>query len=254
MRSRRRARINGLSFVEWPHDHHGTWHVLDRDGIKGVWEGVDVRREDTPRPLAHGSFDAPVFLASRVIPVSGHVSTRSGAELVHEMNRLTGLLAGGGTGRLSLEDDTGTTFLDVRLGAATQVTQLDDTTARFLVTFWAADPRRYGETHTFAAGVPAVHYGNFPASPVIEVTGSMPSGYTVSAGGKSFVVAQALTAGQTHRIDMETGWVYRDGALQTGAVGAAELWTVPPGQRLLHTLTPVSGSGLMTVTTIDTYI
>lgn len=247
MRSRRRARINGFSFVEWPSDHHGSWYVLDQDGIKGVWEGVDVRREDTPRPLAHGSFDAPVFLAARVIPVSGHISARSGAELVHEMNRLTGLLAGGGTGRLSLDDDTGTTYLDVRLGAATQITQLDATTARFLVTFWAPDPRRYGETHSFASGEPVYQYGNF-ASPVSVTIPSAPAAYTITSPAGVFSVTGA-TSGGTHVVDLRTGRVTRNGSLMLG-VSSGQTWEMPPGTSWVHTVS--TGTG--TVKVQDTFV
>lgn len=247
MRSRRRARINGFSFVEWPQDHHTIWHVLDQDGIKGVWEGVDVRREDTARPLAHGSFDAPVFLASRVIPVSGHFSTRTPAELVHEMNRLTGLLAGGQSGRLSLDDDTGTTWMDVRLGGATQVTQLDATTAQFLVTFWAPDPRRYGETGSFASGSAVFHYGNFP-SPVTVTIPSAPASYTISSPGGVFSVSGA-TAGGTHVVDLRTGRVTRNGSLMLG-VSSGATWQMPPGASWVHTVS--TGTG--TIKVLDTFV
>lgn len=247
MRSRRSARINGLSFVEWPSDHHGSWFVLDQDGIKGVWEGVDVRREDTARPLAHGSFDAPVFLASRVIPVSGHISARSGAELVHEMNRLTGLLATGGTGRLSLEDDSGVTYLDVRLGAATQVTQLDATTARFLVTFWAPDPRRYGETHSYSSGAPVFHYGNFP-SPVSVTIPSAPASYTIASPAGVFSVTGATASG-THVVDLRTGRVTRNGSLMLG-VSSGPTWEMPPGSSWVHTVS--TGTG--TIKVQDTFV
>lgn len=232
MRSRRRARINGISFVDWPSDHHGSWFVLDQDGIKGVWEGVDVRREDTPRPLAHGSFDAPVFLAPRVIPVSGHISAHSGAELVHEMNRLTGLLSDGQSGRLAFDDDSGSTWIDVRLGGPTQITQLDATTARFLVTFFAPDPRRFGgpaRPEPFAVGGPVFHYGNHPAALKATVVGPVSAPYTVAVGARQFTVTQSLTAGQTHVLDTETATVRRNGVVQSGVVSRAETLLVPPG-------------------------
>lgn len=247
MRSRRRARINGLNFVEWPQDHHGIWHVLDPDGIKGVWEGVDVRREDTPRPLAHGSFDAPVFLSSRVIPVSGHLSTRSGAELVHEISKLTGLLAGGAPGVLSLDDDTGTTFLNVRLGAATQVTQLDDTTAKFLVTFWAHDPRRYGTTHTYNSGAQVFHYGNF-ASPVTVTIPSAPAAYSITSPAGTFTVSGA-TSGGTHVVDLRTGRVTRNGVLMLG-VSSGTTWEMPPGTPWVHAIS----TGMGTIKVLDTFV
>lgn len=247
MRSRRRARINGVEFVDWPQDHHRSWFVLDQDGIRGVWEGVDVRREDTSRPLSHGSFDAPVFLASRVIPVSGHVSARTSAELVHAMSSLTGLLAGGGSGRLVLEDDSGTTSMDVRLGAATQITQLDATTAEFLVTFWAPDPRRYGETRSFGTGDAVYHYGNFP-SPVSVTIPSAPSSYSITSPAGVFSVTGATSSG-THVVDLRTGRVTRNGALMLG-VSSGQTWEMPPGAPWVHTVS--TGTG--TIKVQDTFI
>lgn len=250
--------IGGLTFEEAPRDVTRAF-VIEPHGLTGWFEGVEVRRDESSRPTARGSFDEPGYSAARVPAIRGTILAGSPVELDLMRAQLTGLLADGGTGRVVVAGVSGTTWADVRLAAKPSVDESTDAIeADYQIQFWAADPCRYGGTNTVssATGANAFHYGNVAAIPVIEVTAvaSMPSGYTVSAGGKSFVVAQALTAGQTHRIDMETGWVYRDGALQTGAVGAAELWTVPPGQRLLHTLTPVSGSGLMTVTTIDTYI
>lgn len=252
MRSRRRARINGFEFVEWPQDHHGTWFVLDADGIAGVWEGVDVRREDTVRPLAHGSFDSPVFLAARVIPVSGHVSARTPTELVHEVNRLTGLLSDGQVGRLNLDDDLGTTWIDVRLGGATQVTQLDATTAKFLITFFAADPRRFGDAVKaggFTVGQPVYHYGNHPAVLKPTVTGPVSAPYTVAVGSKQFTVTQALAAGQTHVLDTETATVTRNGVVQSGVVSRAETLLIPPGSRVSFT-GPAGTTGLV----LNTYV
>lgn len=252
MRSRRRARINGFSFVEWPLDHHEVWHVLDQDGIKGVWEGVDVRREDAARPLAHGSFDTPGFLGSRVIPISGHVSTATPAALVHEMNRLTGLLSDGQAGRLSLEDDAETTWIDVRLGGATQVSQLDETTAKFLVTLFAADPRRFGEP-AMAGGFPVgqlvYHYGNHPAVLKPTVSGPVTAPYTIAVGAKQFTVTQSLSAGQTHVIDTETATVLRNGVAQSGVVSRAETLLVAPGTGVSFT-GPVGATGLV----LNTYV
>jgi phage-related protein len=243
MRARRSARVGGISFVEWPADHHGDWFVLDQEGIKSVWGGVDVRREDVARPAAHGSFDLPGYLTPRVIPISGHMSSRSAYGLEHSMARLSGLLADGGSSRLTIEGSGDTRWCDVRLASATQITQVDATTARFLVTFWAADPRMYGEVDNFPGGVEAVNRGNFPATPEHLITGTS-GGYTINGpSGKQFIVSSGPGSG-TDRIDMETGRVYRNGSLQLGIVSRADLWAVPPGvPGVTHT---VSAGSLVT--------
>lgn len=251
MRRNRSARIGGLSFVEWPSDHHGDWFVLDREGIKSVWGGVDVRREDIARPAAHGSFDMPGFLTPRVIPVSGHMSSPSTYGLEHSMARLSGLLADGGTSRLTVDGPGGARWCDVRLASATQITQLDATTARFLVTFWAPDPRMYGEMHDFPAGVEAINRGNFPASPRLMV-GAGSGGYTVTGPGGRQVVVGSAPAG-AHYIDFANGGLFTAaGVRQVGAVTVYQPWTVGPG--LPGVTATITGSRSLTQRVTETFV
>ncbi|MEQ6899016.1 hypothetical protein [Microbacterium sp. KR10-403] len=172
--------------------------------------------------------------------------------------QLTGLLADGGPGRLTVGSEGDSQWADVRLSGRTAVKVRGSTRtdAAFQVSFWAPDMRKYGELRSLPGStVQAYQYGNFPATPVIEVTGSMPSGYMVASQGRQFVVNQALSSGQTHRIDLARGWLYRGSTLQSGAVDVAESFTVPGGGKPVSVvLTPVSGSGQMTVKVTDTYI
>lgn len=250
MRSGRGVRVGGLSFVEWPTDHHSDWLVLDPDGVRSVWGGVDVRREDIARPSAHGSFDMPGFLTPRVIPVSGHASSRSPLGLEHLMGRLSGLLADGGKGRLVLDGPTGPRWCDVRLASATQITQLNATTARFLLTFWAADPRTYGEARDVAGGAAAVQYGNFPATPRLLV-GAGSGGYTVTGpGGRVVTVGSAPAA--AHEIDFVTGGLFLNGVRQVGAISVFQPWTIPPGAP--GVTATISGSRSLVQRVTDTYV
>lgn len=250
MRFGRSARIGGLSFVEWPADHHGNWFALDSDGVKSVWGGVDVRREDVPRPAAHGSFDLPGFLTPRVIPVSGHMSSPSKFELENSMGRLSGLLATGGKTRLTIDGPNGSRWCDVRLASATQITQLDATTARFLVTFWAPDPRMYGEVREFASGVAAVQYGNFPATPRLLI-GAGSGGYTVTGPNGRKVVVTSAPAG-AHEIDFATGGLFVSGVRQVGAISIYQPWTIPPG--IPGVVATISGSRTLAQRITDTFV
>lgn len=251
MRFGRSARIGGLSFVEWPADHHGNWFVLDSDGVKSVWGGVDVRREDVPRPAAHGSFDLPGFLSPRVIPISGHMSSPSKFELENSMGRLSGFLAEGSKDRLTIDGPNGPRWCDVRLASATQITQLDATTARFLVTFWAPDPRMYGEVREFASGVAAVHYGNFPATPRLLI-GAGSGGYTVSGPGGRRVVVTSAPSG-AHYIDFASGGLFTASDVrQVGAISIYQPWTVPPG--IPGVVARISGSRSFTQRITDTFV
>lgn len=250
MRAERRARIGGIEFQGWPADHHGDWFVLDADGIKSFWGGVDVRREDIVRPAAHGSFDTQGFLSPRVIPVSGHMSSRTPEGLEHMQARLSGLLADGSPARLTVEGSLGSRWCDVRLASATQITQLDSTTARFLVTFWAADPRTYGAVSEFPGGAAAVNRGNFPATPRLLVgAGSGP--YTVTgANGRIVTVSAAPNA--AHEIDFETGGLFLNGIRQINAIALYQPWDVPPG--LPGVTATISGSRTLVQRVTDTFI
>lgn len=250
MRAHRRARIGGIDFQGWPADHHGDWFILDAEGIRSFWGGVDVRREDIARPSAHGSFDLPGFLSPRVIPISGHMSSRTPEGLEHMQARLSGLLADGSAARLTIEGALGSRWCDVRLASATQITQLDSTTARFLVTFWAADPRTYGEARDVAAGVAAVQYGNFKATPRL-IVGAGSGGYTVTGpNGRVVTVTTAPTG--AHEIDFATAGLYLDGVRQSNAIGTYQPWTIPPG--LPGVTATISGARSLAQRVTDTFM
>lgn len=250
MRADRRARIGGIEFQGWPADHHGDWFVLDTDGTKSFWGGVEVRREDIARPAAHGSFDLPGFLSPRVIPVTGHMSSRTPEGLEHMQARLSGLLADGSSARLTIEGPLGGRWCDVRLASATQMTPLDATTARFQVTFWAPDPRTYGEVRDFNAGTASVQYGNFKATPRLLV-GAGSGGYTVTGpGGRVVTVTTAPTA--AHEIDFGAGGLYLAGVRQVGAISVYQPWTIAPGTP--GVAATITGARSLTQRVTDTFM
>ncbi len=251
-----RVRIRDLVFVG-DSDISGEVFLIEPDGFIGWDDGVDVRRDETVLPAGHGSFDAPGYMSSRVVSVAGEFWAQTPQRFEHMRDRLVGLLIEGGADRLTVDQDSGTRWADVRLAAKTTVLENSDkVSARYQVQFWSPKPYRYGETRVFGPGtsVSSFHYGNVGAAQIIEVTGTMPSGYTVTGAGRQYVVTQALASGQTHRIDMRTGRLYRNNVLQLGAVSSAGRWQVPPGAPMTISLSPVAGSGQLTVSLTDTYI
>lgn len=221
--------------------------------ISGL-ESVGIRRENTERPNAHGSFAAPGFFEARRISWSGLVLTDSEPEQDHAVRSLAGLL-GGGTGRL-IAQGASTVWSDVQRVSVESQVVTPGMVASYSVSVEAPDPFLYGEVATFGPDVSlsVYHYGNTGAAPDVTVTGSMPSGYQVNGpGGAQYIVSQALTSGVTHRIDFNTGWLYRNGVMQQGAVSRAETFVIPSGTPSTMSLAPVSGSGLMTVKLTDTF-
>ncbi|MFB7843637.1 hypothetical protein [Microbacterium sp. NPDC056052] len=247
---RREARIGGLVFEAVPRDRTRAIVATTWDGVEG---GLAIRRNEIARPGAHGSFSTPGYLSARVLPFSGHIIQPSPQAMLNMRNLLIGL---GDAQSRRLDVDLDGLDVWMRVAAAgqpvVQISGSDPCTAKFDVQFWAANPRMYGTERTYAAGEQVFHRGNFPADPVIEVTG--PRGaYTISTdAGKSITVGQALAAGQTHRIEMRSGRLYRDGVLQIGAITAGGTWTIPPtAPGVVHTISAV---GSMSIIVTDTYI
>lgn len=254
-----RIRVGGLTILGRPDESTSRVEGLfvGPDGFEGWDDGPDIRRESVDRPGQHGEFDTPVFNGSRVISVDGHALAWSEAELGHLRNQIMGLGGFGDLMRITVDHQGSTLWADARRAA--QPTFRDAgirhgmLRARFAIHFVAPNPRKFGETRDFPAGAAALHYGNFPASPEIIVTGPKAGGYTITGpGGRQYVVTQALAAGQTHRIDMNTGWLYLNGVLQSGAVSQARTWAIPPGTSAVHTIT--GGTGSMTVRVPDTFL
>lgn len=250
------ATIGGIRFEEWPSDPDDAF-LITPNGLTGWFAGMQLRRLETPRPTAHGAFDAPGFLPARVVAIEGTILARTEMERDRRVDQLAGLLADGQSGRLSVQEDAGrVTWADVRLASCQIDRHPSGLEADFQVQFWSPDPRRYGDVNEFTAGQVLFHRGTVPAFPEVTVTGPFPNGYTISYRGRQFVVTAALASGAQHVIDMRTGWVKTPaGAVIQGAVSRAETLTVPPGlQTAAVTITGANGTGSLLVKVTDTFI
>lgn len=217
--------------------------------------GVGVKRDTVDRESAHGRFPAPGFLDVRTISWSGLILTDTPYEQDHAIRALAGQ-AGLAEPTRFVSQGAATYWVDVeRAEIPDPEILVYGKIASYRCRVEAPGSLLYGETHTYAGtSVQAYHYGNAPAVPDITVTGSMPSGYQVGGpGGAQFIVSAALTSGVTHRLDFTNGWLFRDGVLVQGAVTRAQVFTIPPGAPSTVSLTPVSGSGAMTVKVTDTF-
>jgi hypothetical protein len=220
--------------------------------IVGWDDSPDYRTTDIERPQAHGSFEVPAFAGSRRVSISGLCFGDSELELGHLKHQLSGLLSDGLFSRIVVEYQGVTSWADVQRVGSKFSTIVAGSIARYQLQVWAADPRKFGETRTFAGGVASYHYGNFAASPVHTITG-VAAGYTINGpGGKTFTVTQAVTDGNPHTVDMATGFLEVGGVVVVGKVTSADVWAVPAGGTVTHTLT---GAGLTLSTAVtDTYI
>jgi hypothetical protein len=233
---------------------------LGEKGLKGWFGGVDARGDSESRASGDGDFDIPSFLAPRVITLEGLCHSGSEKQQERHNDQLSGLFGSGVVQRVHVESTKGTTWADGKLSLGTSPVFepiLWGSVAEYALSVKFNRPQKYGnenDTET-ATQVVAYHYGNFKAAPVITVSGSMPSGYTINGpDGKKFTVTRAVTSGNPHTIDMRTGYLSVGGSVVMGSVTRADLWAVPRGTSVTQWLSPVSGSGTIQVRTLDTYI
>lgn len=260
MRGDLRVQVGDVEF--FGHDQAGSGFVIEPRGLSGWLSGVDVRLNKSNIPGKHGSFDSPGLLGDRTVTITGHALADSPYRLDFMGDTLTGLLANGGLGRVTVHLRGVETTATCRLGAATKWEPLDDTTAEFQVTLWCADPRRYGEVRV-TSGIPyqtfaAWNAGNFPASPLYTVSGTFPSGYEIRGPNSSrFRVTVPVTPSNPHTVDMSTGVVRIGGSTYTGnGVEVATTWRVGSGSIIDQQLAPIGGTGdgTLTATVTDTFV
>lgn len=231
-------------------------YTIIPDGLKGWTDGVDTRRENIDRPGAHGAFAMPGHLAGRVITIAGEVYTSSAFEQEHTLGRVTGLLANGDFSQLVVTSSGETQRATVQRNGAPVITRDRwGLLAKYQLSLFAPDPRKYGDQHTFgpASAVTVTNRGNFPALPILHVEGNAPGGYTIAGpGGRLIVINRPLVGGIPHRFEMRTAHLYVGGARVLGGVARADLFTVPPG--LPATVMSINAGASLRVVVEDTYI
>jgi hypothetical protein len=235
-----------------------------KDGLDGWDDGVAMRGEKQARPQAHGSMVLPNYQESRTVTITGIITATSARQQAGARDRITGLLSGGGLGRLEVQRSFGTRWADAQLENSSVDPRRGSCKSDFQIQLWCPDARIFGDANgldgggfpiTMGQSVQVFHYGNAAATPLITVTGDFPNGYTLTGpDGKAYVVTAALAAGTTHTIDMTHGLLRTNQYYFTGGVGDADVWTIPPGQQITMGLSATSGSGTAVIDVLDTYI
>src|SRR6478609_9190972 len=272
------------------------WEGLTLYGTRGLgrltfrtlegWEGFDGRVSLSERPLAHGSFDAPVLGSARRVIVTG----RAGDALERDaiLTRMQASL------RLPSPE---TPMRDLRVTHAGRTLTAGARLLRFAPTVsawgagwfgWAAewvcpDPLRYGTASTlettfpqrngglrFPLFTPAGHLyfgersttgqvtvaneGTADMSQQFTVTGPVPPFQIVAVGsGRRLVFSRAVNDGDVLVIDSATGVVVLNGGDvdYSGYLTTAEWVTVPAGGSETFAFLPLgddAGTGSLAVT------
>lgn len=217
--------------------------------MSGWDDSVGDRRDDVALGAGHGNFDVPGTAEGRLVIMDGFAIASSEAELEALRDELMGLCAGGSGVHLEVDRGGRPLWAWVRRGAKPTWEQLrgGNPRARWQLTFWAPDPRKYGsEAGPFTSigeNVLAWHDGNFPALPRFKVAGFPTGGYALyRVGGGTFKVEGNRPSGSIDRIDFRDGVVYRDGVPLAGVVTTGDLWELPPGVRTQWRVESLDGS------------
>ncbi|MHC9046814.1 hypothetical protein ACYX8G_19690 [Microbacterium saperdae] len=249
------ATLEGITFEGGDGD---SPYTIIPDGLKGWFEGVDTRRENIDRLASHGQFLTPGYLSGRLVTIDGEIYTADYREQEIATDRLRGLLAGGGTGQLTVTTGLRSTYATVQRNGAPTI-RLDrwGLLATYQVQFWAVDPRRYSvdmESTGPASSITVTNEGNIEALPVLHITGAAAGGYTISGpGGKLIVVSRPLVSGVPHRFEMRTARLYVGGTQVVGGVSRADLFDIPPA-RPTGTQLSVSAGALLRAEVRHTFI
>lgn len=227
--------------------------LIEPDGFTGWDDGVEVQRENIERSGGHGSHDVLGRLGPRTVSLSGTCMAESTRELEQFRRQLMGTLGVGERGTLSVDHLGETWTASCQIGSAPSFRVAGGTgTARWQLSLWCADPRKYGRQRSFGPAPTlsdVFQDGTFPARPTVTVTAttSMTSGYGIWGDGSVVVVSEPCLVGTPHTVDMATGRVWKNGAVVLGAVADAHLLTVRPFTVQSWYLAPNVGVGAGTI-------
>lgn len=234
---------------------------IAKDGMVGIDDGADIRREAVERSGERGEFDLAVFSGAKIVSLDlvaladsvtglrqrrteikriGQGGRRFLVEIDHLGQTLSGWARRGGR----------TTFRDSGIRHGKHY-------ARAFVQWVFPDPILLGKTRSTDRGteVRVSHRGDAAIAPRIDVYGPFPNGYTINAIGRgSFTVTSALAAGQMETVDIGSSRVYRNGVRRIGVVSVPGRWEIYGGEiGIIHTISGAAGTGTMVVHIDDAY-
>lgn len=247
-------------------DFHGfTTHGFLLGGRRAFegWEGrPGMRSERAERPAGNGSFSVPAYLGSRLVTLRGTALANSEGELEQMEDVLTGLALS--DTQMTVTSEKGTRWAMCRAEDEVKWNRIGGALeAEFEVSFFLADPRKFGEVREFVStgsNVTAYHRGNAPATPRFKVAASWPGGYRIRGPLRngtelSFSLPVAMTGSSVDLIDFNTGLVLRNGSPLPRAVLSPQMWTVPGGGTVQWRIEGISGgTGSAVMYLPDTFI
>lgn len=229
----------------------GVWKRLG--SIEGWWDSPPPRRQRADRTNGDGSFRTPIEYGNRLITYEGRIISKN-HDYLHQAAGILTALGHRGNTKFLVQGHGPTQWAMVDPRDSVKTSFETDSYLNFQIPLEAIDPFKYGESYTAAgsSSTPAslYHRGTVPAWPVVTVTGTSASGYTLVLNGRSVVVTQALVSGSPHTIDFRTGIFRVNGAVAGAGLASANFSPINPGLPQNMTIT----AGLFTAKYSDTFI
>jgi len=281
--------VNGHGVVSVAGWSCGWQEAVDADGVSwilqeffGWFDSPSIRADPIPRPGSDGSYDGSIYLESRTVRLDGTVVAHDEPSLLAAMDRAAGVLAGPQRfGTLVVDESTRGLSRQavVRLDGPTLLDRFHPHAARFSMSLFAADPRRYSTVlHTRmttsveqSAGrdydltfdrdyggvsdegfVTCVNAGTVDTFPVIIFAGPLTNPSARLAGGGTLTYTGTISAGQEVRIDNGTHAVTLGSASRRQYLTDQDFFALPPGASQVL-FQAGGGTGTMTVAWRDAW-
>ncbi|MFJ5106644.1 MULTISPECIES: phage distal tail protein [unclassified Glutamicibacter] len=233
----------------------GIWKI---NSLPGWNQRPPVKRNRESRTSGDGSFKTPVFYENRLITINGRLFTKN-HDYLHQAEDMLNALGHRGGVKLLVEGHGPTQWATVDPRDSPDLTAVTGNFLQFQIPLEAIDPFKYGESYTVAgsSSTPAslFHRGTVPAWPVVTVSASSSSGYTLTLNGRQVIVTRAIASTAPHEIDFKTGILRVDGSVVRGGISTANFSPINPGTAQNMSISTGSGSyGSVTVRYNDTYI
>lgn len=261
----------------------------DLTGIAGLWDGASVDGDEVNRPWSHGAFYRQKFSGGRSGSIAIRVRRDSLAGIRDAARIVSGVLADGVLGTLTVDMDGLVTTIGVQRKGSPKIAggpgggtpgplALD---AEF--DWYAADPRWYGEPRTSymtsqavsgALPYPATYptdygatgldgnttdltnAGNSDAYPVFVVHGTYPAGFLLACSdGSAIQYDGPVLASAPLTLDALTERASSGGVDRSQFLSVRGFRPIPPGGSLRYSFLPdTAASGWCEATIRDTYM
>lgn len=264
-------------------DRRGDYQAWLTD-LAGWFGGVGVEADATQRTLGHGVFRDRALRTGRALTLSGQLVFRREQDRSVADRFLSGILWDGEYGSLTVTIDDLTLSAEVRLDGEPKLTYEGGRFVTVQIPLLAPEPFLYAAEQVYqiypaGAGEGLVYPllspegylsfgkvdpntklsvtngGNATAYPVIRVKGDLPSGFRITAGGRTVEYNAPVWEQAPVEVNCAEGAVYVDGMDQTYRCSKREWFEIPSGGVLSPSIHSIQeGDGWAEFAVRDTYI